>query len=45
LDRGNANPGAIGADFNRLGIEFWPEVHTHRPRNDKRRALLENQND
>ena len=26
LDRGNANPGNLGADFGRLGIEFWDEV-------------------
>lgn len=26
LDRGNPNPGAIGSDFNRLGLEFWPTV-------------------
>src|SRR4051794_38328595 len=26
LDRGNPNPGNIGADFNRLGIPFWDAV-------------------
>src|SRR5258707_10492954 len=26
LDRGNPNPGNIGADFNRFGLNFWPEV-------------------
>src|SRR5262249_4886215 len=26
IDRGNAQPGSIGADFGRLGIDFWVEV-------------------
>src|SRR5262245_60140790 len=26
LDRGNPNPGNIGADFNRLGLDFWSRV-------------------
>jgi hypothetical protein len=26
LDRGNPNPGNIGSDFTRLGIDFWSEV-------------------
>jgi hypothetical protein len=26
LDRGNPHPGGIGADFNRLGIDFWPAL-------------------
>src|SRR6266566_2436691 len=26
LDRGNAQPGSIGSDFGRLGIDFWPTV-------------------
>lgn len=26
LDAGNPNPGNIGSDFGRLGIEFWDEV-------------------
>src|SRR5712692_5986443 len=34
LDRGNANPGTIGSDFNRLGVEFWRQVYTDYPRND-----------
>jgi hypothetical protein len=44
LDRGNANPGAIGSDFNRLGVEFWTRVYADYPRNDRRRGLLENLN-
>ncbi len=26
LDKGNANPGALGADFGRLGIVLWPAL-------------------
>jgi hypothetical protein len=26
LDRGNAQPSALGADFSRLGLEFWAVV-------------------
>lgn len=26
LDSGNPNPGNIGSDFGRLGMDFWPEV-------------------
>jgi hypothetical protein len=44
LDAGNANPGNIGADFNRLGIEFWKEVLARDPRNDGRRDRLEELN-
>lgn len=44
LDRGNANPSAIGSDFNRLGVEFWREVYDDHPRNDRRRQLLEELN-
>jgi len=40
LDRGNAHPGAIGSDFNRLGVEFWPLVYAHYPRNDRRKEQL-----
>src|SRR5947208_9932727 len=41
LDRGNANAGAIGADFNRLGLAFWSEVDADDARNPQRRVLLE----
>jgi hypothetical protein len=27
LDMGNPNPGNLGSDFARFGIDFWPEVH------------------
>jgi hypothetical protein len=26
LDRGNAQPGSLGADFRRLGVELWPAL-------------------
>jgi hypothetical protein len=26
LDRGNPNPGTLGADFGRFGFDFWPDV-------------------
>ncbi len=41
LDRGNPHPGAIGADFNRLGIDFWTEVYTSDARNERRREMLQ----
>jgi len=41
LGKGNPNPGAIGSDFSRLGIDFWAEVYALDSRNDRRRALLQ----
>jgi len=41
LGRGNPNPGAIGTDFKRLGIDFWDEVYLQDMRNQRRRELLE----
>ena len=41
LDRGNANPGNLGEDFGRLGIEFWDEVKKLSPRNSARNRSLE----
>jgi hypothetical protein len=41
LSQGNPNPGNIGADFNRLMLNFWPLVLAHRPQNNARRAALE----
>jgi len=41
LDAGNANPGSIGADFARLGMEFWVDVEAADPRNARRREALE----
>ena len=41
LSRGNPHPGAIGSDFNRLGIDFWREIHALDGRNQRRRELLQ----
>ena len=41
LDRGNPHPGAIGSDFNRLGIQFWPTVNGLDARNTRRNELLQ----
>lgn len=41
LGRGNPHPGAIGSDFNRLGINFWVEVYIVDTRNERRRELLQ----
>lgn len=40
LDRGNPNPGNLGSDFGRLGIEFWPAVRARDQRNEKRQTAL-----
>ena len=45
LDRGNPNPGNIGADFGRLGIRFWNDVYVIDARNQSRRALLDELNE
>src|SRR6266542_4444540 len=31
LDRGNAQPSSLGADFGRLGIRFWNALHAQDP--------------
>ncbi len=41
LDKGNPHPGAIGSDFNRLGVDFWTEVYGLHASNDRRRELLQ----
>ena len=41
LGKGNPHPGAIGSDFNRLGIDFWTEVYALDARNERRRELLQ----
>jgi hypothetical protein len=41
LDKGNPHPGAIGSDFNRLGIDFWTAVYALDARNQRRRELLQ----
>jgi hypothetical protein len=45
LDKGNPNPGNIGADFNRLGFDFWVDVNAADARNAQRRILLEELNE
>jgi hypothetical protein len=44
LDRGNANPGNIGADFERLGVSFWNAVRAQSARNPVRQRRLEELN-
>jgi hypothetical protein len=44
LDRGNAQPASIGADFGRLGINLWAEVDGHDAHNVARRASLDSLN-
>ena len=41
LDRGNPHPGAVGSDFNRLGVDLWTEVYALDQRNPRRRKLLQ----
>lgn len=41
LDKGNPHPGAIGSDFNRLGVDFCTEVHALNAKNERRRDLLQ----
>jgi len=41
LDRGNAQPGSLGADFGRLGNNFWAEVDALNPRGAASKAMLE----
>ncbi len=44
LNRGNPNPGNIGADFARLGLPIWDKVRAFDRRNDARRKLLDELN-
>jgi hypothetical protein len=41
LARGNPHPGAIGSDFNRLGVDIWANVYALDARNGRRRELLQ----
>jgi hypothetical protein len=41
LDSGNAQPAALGIDFNRFDFFFWREVETADARNKARRRKLE----
>ena len=44
LDKGNPNPGNIGADYNRFGLSFWDEVRDLDLRNQARQNRLEELN-
>jgi hypothetical protein len=44
LETGNPNPGNLGSDFNRFGLDFWKEVHALSPSNARRRERLEELN-
>ena len=39
LGKGNPHPGAVGSDFNRLGIDFWASVDALNSRNARRRSV------
>lgn len=41
LDVGNPNPGNIGADFSRLGVDFWTLVYSDHATNNTRREHLD----
>ena len=41
IDRGNPNPGNLGADFTRLGIDLWSDALAADGRNAPRRRMLE----
>ncbi len=44
IDSGNAQPGNLGEDFGRLGIDFWNEIYKLDPLNIVRNKLLEDLN-
>lgn len=44
LDVGNPNPGNIGSDFGRFGLDFWVEVDKVDARNRTRRDRLQSLN-
>jgi RiboL-PSP-HEPN len=44
LDAGNPNPGNVGSDFGRFGLDFWNEVRNRDIRNEARQAQLEELN-
>lgn len=44
LDRQNAHSGALGADFGRFGMDFWPTVTALGPRYAARRQRLDELN-
>jgi hypothetical protein len=44
LDRGNAQPSSLGADFGRFGMDFWNAVNQRDIRNSARQAKTEQLN-
>jgi RiboL-PSP-HEPN len=44
LDKGNPNPGNIGADFGRFAVSFWSEVQSDNSLNQRRQQYLEELN-
>jgi hypothetical protein len=45
LDKGNPNPGNLGADYNKFGLAFWDEVRSSDLRNQSRQNRLEDLNE
>lgn len=41
LDQGNPNPGNLGSDFGRLGMDFWRDVKAFDKRNARRLVHLD----
>lgn len=44
LETGNPNPGNLGSDFGRFGIELWPAIRADHADNERRRTELERLN-
>jgi hypothetical protein len=44
VDSGNPNPGNLGSDFNRYGLDFWDHVIALSPKNATRRQRLDELN-
>lgn len=44
LDQGNPNPGNLGSDFGRLGMQFWPQVGVVDQQRQARQTRLEELN-
>jgi len=45
VDRGNAQPSSIGADFGRFGMRFWDDLNTHKAASPIWKADLDTLND
>lgn len=45
LDRGNAQPGSLGSDFGRLGLELWPALNRRNSRTPIHQATSAKLND